>query len=88
MEGMKINVVKPDGTNETLGRLGQTIQWNIHKHMFPTLLGNYSFQMIFPGQTLANANPPPGGNTAGQPYVGDYFCLASAMLQPLQFRKA
>ena len=72
-EGMKINVVKPDGTNETLGPFRSDDTGGTFTTYVPTLLGNYSFQMIFPGQTLANANPPPGGNTAGQPYVGDYF---------------
>jgi outer membrane protein assembly factor BamB len=72
-QGMTVKVTKPDGTNETLGPFTSDDTGGTFAIYTPTLLGNYSFQMFFPGQNLTNANPPPGGNTAGQPFVGDYF---------------
>jgi outer membrane protein assembly factor BamB len=38
------------------------------------MLGNYSFQMIFPGQKLTGANPPASGYSASQQlYINDTF---------------
>jgi hypothetical protein len=37
----------------------------------PTIVGNYTYQAFYPGQTLAGNNPPI--NPAGVPYVGDIY---------------
>jgi PQQ enzyme repeat. len=73
-EGMKINVIKPDGTNETLGPFRSDDTGGTFTLYTPTTTGNYSFQMIFPGQNMTGSNPPPTGYSASQiAYIGDYF---------------
>lgn len=73
-EGMKINVVRPDGTNETLGPFRSDDTGGTFALYTPTKTGNYSFQMIFPGQNMTGSNPPPGGFSQSQKdYIGDYF---------------
>ena len=72
-EGMKINVVKPDGTNETLGPFRSDDTGGTYTTYVPTVLGNYSFQMIFPGQNLTGSNPRPNAVQPGAAYIGDYF---------------
>jgi outer membrane protein assembly factor BamB len=49
---MKITVTKPDGTNETLGPFTSDAAGGAPALYTPTVLGNYTFQMSFPGQTL------------------------------------
>jgi outer membrane protein assembly factor BamB len=75
-QNMKINVVKPDGTNETLGPFTSDDTGGTFTTYTPTVIGNYSFQMIFPGQNLTGTNYRPGNTITTQPgaaYVGDYF---------------
>jgi hypothetical protein len=51
--GLKINVVKPDGTNETLGPYMADTTGGVGGITFtPATTGNYTFQGIFPGQSL------------------------------------
>jgi hypothetical protein len=72
--GMKVNVMKPDGTNETLGPFTTDDTGGTYTIYTPTQLGNYSFQMIFPGQVLTGANPPAAGYSASQIlYINDTF---------------
>ncbi len=66
-----VQVKGPDGKSETLGPFTTDDTGGTYTTYTPTQLGNYTFQMIFGGQTLANANPNP--NVPTNPYVGDYF---------------
>jgi outer membrane protein assembly factor BamB len=73
-QNMKVNVIKPDGTNETLGPFTSDATGGTFTTYTPTAIGNYTFQMTFPGQTLAGNNPPVTGFTSSQKsYIGDYY---------------
>jgi hypothetical protein len=51
--GLTINIVKPDGTNETLGPYTADMTGGVGGLSFsPAAIGNYTFQGIFPGQSL------------------------------------
>ncbi|MFB3887919.1 MAG: PQQ-binding-like beta-propeller repeat protein [Candidatus Bathyarchaeia archaeon] len=70
--GIKLTITKPDGTTETKGPFNSDpigFAWTMYA---PTSIGNYSFQVSFPGQTLAGENLNPTDKT-GQEYIGDYF---------------
>ena len=72
--GMTVKVTKPDGTTENLGPFTADDTGGTHAPYTPNQSGNYSFQMSFPGQTLAGANPPPTGySSAVKDYIGDYY---------------
>ena len=64
-------VMHPDGTKETLGPFVSDDTGGCHTVYTPTVLGNYTFQMFFGGQTLAGDNLTPG--SAPSPYIGDYY---------------
>ena len=50
---LKINIIKPDGTNMTLGPYESDTTGGVPAVTFvPTALGNYTFQAIYPGQLL------------------------------------
>ncbi len=70
-QGMTILVTKPDGTTETLGPFTSDATGGAHTTYTPDILGNYTFQMSFPGQTLAGNNPFPG--VAPNEFIGDYY---------------
>ena len=72
--GMTIKVTKPDGTTETLGPFTADDTGGTYAPYTPTQLGNYTFQMSYPGQNLTGANPPPAGYSAAvKAYIGDYY---------------
>jgi len=64
-------VMHPDGTKETLGPFVSDDTGGCHTVYTPTVLGNYTFQMFFGGQTLAGNNLTPG--SAPSTYIGDYY---------------
>jgi len=70
-----VNVIKPDGTNETLGPFNSDATGGTATHYTPTALGEYQFQMLFPGETLTGStNNPTGAGTQGisnPDYVND-----------------
>ncbi len=71
---MTIKVTLPDGTSTTLGPFSSDDTGGTHTEYTPSMAGNYTFQMSYPGQTLAGINPPPTGfSAAAQAYVGDYY---------------
>ena len=71
---MTIKVTKPDGTTETLGPFTADDTGGTYAPYTPTQLGNYTFQMSYPGQNLTGANPPPAGYSAAvKAYIGDYY---------------
>ena len=47
-----VHVVKPDGTNETLGPFTSDASGGSSTRYTPDQLGEYKFQMTYPGQTL------------------------------------
>jgi outer membrane protein assembly factor BamB len=55
--GLTINIVKPDGTNETLGPYTADMTGGVGGLSFsPAAIGNYTFQGIFPGQSLGTGS--------------------------------
>jgi outer membrane protein assembly factor BamB len=53
---LTINIVKPDGTNETLGPYTSDTTGGVGGLTFvPSAVGNYTFQGIFPGQSLGTS---------------------------------
>jgi len=79
-QNMQVKVVKPDGTNATLGPFTSDDTGGTYIEYTPALTGNYTFQMVFPGQTLAGNNPAPG---PPNPYVGNYFQPSSSPIVTL-----
>ena len=75
-QGMTVKVTKPDGTSETLGPFKSDDTGGTFTLYTPSMLGDYSFQMFFPGQNLTGTSYRPGNTITTQPgaaYVGDYF---------------
>ncbi len=75
---MTITVGKPDGTTDTLGPYSSDPVGTIFAIYTPTMVGAYTFQFNFPGQTLVGENPPPGGwgivaAFGALDLIGDYF---------------
>lgn len=69
---MTVVVTHPDGTAETLGPFISDDTGGSHTTYTPNVIGNYTFHMIFKGETLLGlntANGLPSTNVA----VGDYF---------------
>jgi outer membrane protein assembly factor BamB len=53
LENLKINIIKPDGTNETLGPYTTDQTGGVGGITYsPATTGNYTFQGIFPGQNI------------------------------------
>jgi hypothetical protein len=71
--GLKVKVTKPDGSTETLGPFISDATGGTVTTYTPAVAGNYTFQMSFPGQTLAGDNLSPGTPTSAYPLIGDYF---------------
>ena len=70
-KAITVVVTKPDGSIQTLGPFTTDDTGGTFTTYTPATTGNYTFQMIFAGETLANNNPNP--NSATNAYVGDYF---------------
>jgi len=72
---MTVIVTLPDKSTIKLGPFTSDDTGGTHTTYTPAATGNYTFQMTFPGQILANANPPPGGPGIFGPnaLVGDYY---------------
>ncbi len=53
LENLKVNIVKPDGTNETLGPYTSDTTGGVGGLTYtPATTGTYTFQGIFPGQNI------------------------------------
>jgi hypothetical protein len=73
-QNVKIEVTKPDGAKETLGPFTSDPVGGGWATYTPNQLGTYTFQSIFPGQTIEGANPPPPPAEVASPwYIGDYY---------------
>ena len=81
-QGLTVKVTKPDGTSSTLGPFVTDDTGGTNTLYTPSELGNYTFQMTFPGQTLAGANPAPTG-TSNAVWVGDYYEPSTSQVQTL-----
>jgi hypothetical protein len=74
--GLTVKVTHPDGTTETLGPFTSDDTGGTHTEYTPSAVGTYTFQMFFPGQTLAGNNLAPGVPSTGplaNPFIGDYY---------------
>ncbi len=69
---MTVVVTHPDGTTETLGPFTSDDTGGSHTVYTPTVVGNYTFQMSFAGETLSGLNTP-NGLPSTNPFVGDYY---------------
>jgi hypothetical protein len=78
---MTVKITQPDGTTKTLGPFTSDATGGTSTTFVPDQLGNYSFQMSFAGQTLANNNPAPFNPPSE--YVGDYFMPSTSPLVTL-----
>jgi outer membrane protein assembly factor BamB len=71
--GLTINIVKPDGTNETLGPYTADTTGGVGGITFaPAAIGNYTFQGVFPGQSL------------GADYTGTTYNMNPALSPPVK----
>ncbi len=78
---MTVKVTHPDGTTENLGPFTSDDTGGSHTTYTPSILGNYSFQFFFGGQTLAGSNLAPGTPSSGPGSninIGDYFQPSSS----------
>lgn len=71
---MTVKVTHPDGTIETLGPFTSDDTGGTHTTYTPTVVGNYTFQFFFGGETLLGQNPPATGWSAAiTAFIGDYY---------------
>jgi hypothetical protein len=67
--GFKVTITDPDGTNQTLGPFTSDATGGTWTSFTPNKLGNYSFQVFYPGETMKGENKASQTNA----YIGDYF---------------
>ena len=72
-ENFTVAVTKPDGNKVTLGPFKSDDVGGSYTRYVPDQLGSYSFVFNFPGQTIAGANPAPGGFIFNRQQVGDIY---------------
>ena len=72
-KNMTVIVTKPDNSVQTLGPFTSDATGGTYTTFTPTAEGNYTFQMVFGGQTLTGENLAPGYTKASYPSIGDYF---------------
>jgi hypothetical protein len=83
---MTVKVTHPDGTIETLGPFRSDATGGSHTTYTPTVVGNYTFQFVFGGNTLLGLNDPSGGpSTAAN--VGDYYQPSTSNVFPLSVQQ-
>ena len=75
-QNMTVKVTLPDATTTTLGPFTSDASGGTAVIYTPKQIGNYSFVMNFPGQTLAGNNPAPGPSRSAA--IGDYFMPATS----------
>jgi hypothetical protein len=74
---MTVKVTKPDGTTQTLGPFTSDATGGTYTTFTPTVVGNYTFQMIFGGEKLLGLNTP-DGLPSNAPMVNDTFLPSSS----------
>jgi PQQ-like domain len=84
--GLTVTVMKPDGSNDTLGPYKSDPVGTIFESYTPEAVGNYSFQFHMPAYKIVNANPDP--NTASSynnsPYINDTLSAADSSIVTVQ----
>ncbi|MGE5532866.1 MAG: PQQ-binding-like beta-propeller repeat protein [Bacillota bacterium] len=76
-----VKMTLPDGTTQTLGPFTTDDTGGTYTTITPTKLGTYTFQMIFAGWTLTDANPRPGASPSA--FKGDYFMPSNSAVVDL-----
>jgi len=71
--GLAVTVKLPDGTTTKLGTFTADDTGGTHTDYTPSQAGNYTFQMSFPGQTLAGNNLISTTTAATKAFIGDYY---------------
>lgn len=74
-ENLSIEITKPDGSTEKLTSITSDPVGTVFQIYTPNQVGTYTFQMSFPGQTLAGSNPAPSQTDISRTsvFIGDYF---------------
>ena len=72
-----VNIIKPDGTNDTYGPLTSDPVGGGYITYSPTETGNYTMQAFFPGQVLSATNTPTGALDQNA-YVNDTFLASTS----------
>jgi hypothetical protein len=67
--GFTVTITDPDGQNKTLGPFTSDATGGTWTSFTPDKLGNYSFVVTYPGETLKGENRADPRNV----YIGDYF---------------
>ena len=67
---LTVSVTKPDGSKETLGPFTSDDTGGTSTRYTPSMVGDYTFQLVFPGEVLQGLNPSGGPPNA---YIGDYY---------------
>jgi outer membrane protein assembly factor BamB len=70
---MKIEIVKPDGSKETLGPFKSDDAGGYTAVYTPSVLGTYTAQMKFPGEVMTGAQGNPGFNSSTSASIGDVY---------------
>jgi hypothetical protein len=79
-QGITVKVTKPDGNSETLGPFTSDDTGGTHSTYTPAQVGTYTFQMFYPGQTLAGNNLSPTLSQVARDFVGDYYLPSNSSL--------
>jgi hypothetical protein len=70
-QNMYVEVTRPDGHVDRLGPFTSDATGGTHTTYTPNTVGEYTFQMIFEGETLAGNNL--GSDPSAYPEIGDYY---------------
>jgi outer membrane protein assembly factor BamB len=84
-QNITVKVTYPDGTSKVLGPFSSDASGGSFTTFAPDKVGNYTFQMTFPGQILKGDNPVPGGydKTIVGPFIGDYIMPSTSNIATL-----
>ena len=80
-ENLRVEVTKPDGGKETLGPFTTDNIGGAYTVYYPTAVGTYTFQFIFPGQTIEGKNPAPTGTNNAHTVGWNYKPAQSDILE-------
>ena len=75
---MKVTLTKPDGTQEVLGPFMSDDAGGYTAYYTPSIVGEYSAVMNFPGETMTGAQGNPGYNNSASTWIGDTFDAATS----------
>jgi hypothetical protein len=77
--GFMVNIMKPSGTNDTIGPYKSDAIGGSYATYTPTEVGNYTIQLIFPGNVITGL-PSGNGLPMNNPAVGDTY--SASLSQP------